>query len=161
MPKLLAALLVPLAHTLGAVAPIANAPVLPLDSAKVLSERVALRTPQLGGVLRGDANASARVFAGRDGFKVRGIHARPIAAQMVNLQPIGDRADVQLVGESVGAMLHTLDLEVSVAAIQAQLPFPTLSAGVDAVGGGEPLEGRQASVWHSGNHSHTHTVFQV
>src|SRR5690242_5887416 len=60
----------------------------------------------LGAVSHVDVQArltkpASPVLVGRDRLEVGGVHARSITAEMVNVQPIGDRAHEKLVGNPV------------------------------------------------------------
>lgn len=77
-------------------------PIVPLPPDEVLAaKRVStvtgrfLRVPSSRGV------AAQDVLAAGDGLKVRGIHARPVAAQVVDLEALGDRPDEHLIRETV------------------------------------------------------------
>lgn len=46
--------------------------------------------------------SSALIYQACHWFEMSGIHTSPVAAEMVNLQPIGDLPDKQFVSEPMG-----------------------------------------------------------
>ena len=125
------------AHT-GALLALATAVV---AVAILRAKFVAALAVRLSGVASGEALASPLVLSGRDGFEVRRIHAGSVAAQMVDLEALGDRADEQLVGEAMGGNATSVEAEHSVALlVPVRGPFPTVGPLVDL--GPEPFLGR-------------------
>lgn len=86
-----------------------------LGKCVALIERMALYARSLSGILGGQADPSENVHSGRDWLQVRRVNACPVrtcspsgalavvVAQMVEHQPLGDRADTEFVGPSVGS----------------------------------------------------------
>jgi len=86
-----------------------------------------LRTFRFSGVQTAWAESAQLVFAVRDGLKVCRVHAEGNAAQVVDLQPIGDRANHQLVGHPVSLVVSpgaNSELSVAVPILPGQ-PNPT------------------------------------
>ncbi len=74
------------------------------------------------------SGTSHRVLAVRDRFKVVGVHARTVAAEMVELHPLGNRPDAELVGPAVslGDPLAANPEHAIAVAIVCGAPEPTV-----------------------------------
>jgi hypothetical protein len=81
----------------------------------------------LAGVAGALTLASQDVLPPSHRFDVPGIHARAIPAEVVEGQPVGDRADQLLVEHPVCAVLLPPDLQRPVSVVQMEFPDPTMS----------------------------------
>lgn len=77
-------------------------------------KRMALRAVRLRRVACRDRVALQRVLTLGRWLKMPRVHARPVAAQMVDRQPLGDRADEDLVGHPVRHLPEALGLAFAV-----------------------------------------------
>jgi hypothetical protein len=92
---------------------------------------------RFGGFPLPSLNASADVLRTGDGLKVRGIHASPIPAQMVELQSFRDVTDFALVDVSVSQCDDTVVGDSAVPGrLNSARPLPASGIGVDRVGNG-------------------------
>ena len=89
-------------------------------------------------------DATPLVLAAGDNFKVFGIHTCSIAAQMIQNQSIGDRADQTFVDESVEKMVLPVDHHAAVPEALVPRPSPA-SNGVIALNLGKHAFDRFAS----------------
>lgn len=67
---------------------------------------------------------STDVLGMSDRLKMRRVHARGVAAEMVDHQAVGDGANEMLVGGTVGRDLPTIKQEVAVPVRAGLLPWP-------------------------------------
>jgi hypothetical protein len=85
----------------------------------------------LASVERRDALASQYVLSGRNGLEVVGVDTDSVATEMVNLQSLGDVANVKLVGNTMGKQLPLLASDAPVAIrSDVAIPIPTTVANV-------------------------------
>lgn len=71
-------------------------------------------TARFEGIKPREAPAAAPVLVRSDDFQMRGVHAAPIAAQMVEFQALRDGADKQRVGQPVSRHNSTLVTDMPV-----------------------------------------------
>ena len=96
--------------------------------------------------MSGDASSSKVLSAGHR-FQVGGVHATPIATQVVDLHAGRDWTDVDLVSHTMGRMGTSVDPDAPVAStVRRGRPNPTAHQGVDYPLALEPLRHRPAGI---------------
>lgn len=88
--------------------------------------RVPLWTMRFAGVAGADGVASKNVLVDGDRLEVFGVDAQPVLAEMVKGEPRWDRADEQLVGDSMCEVAFTVEPEMAVGSASAALPDPAI-----------------------------------
>jgi hypothetical protein len=134
-----------LPFAVGRISPVSGGPFFAADEALSASAReregVAAQTPLHLRVASGEGNAVLQaVLTGRNDPQVVGVATRPCPADVVNVHPFGDRADVHQIAVPVGrrAARSVPDRAVTVF-VEVPTPKPTAGGVINTVHLVEPI----------------------
>jgi len=82
-----------------------------------LVKRMAVNAARLLRVVSGEADAAAHIFATGHRIEMHRVHARPVSAQVIELQAGGDRPNHPLIQNAVRGAVLTVDGQRPIAAV--------------------------------------------